>query len=139
MEEFTKKHRESVLYVGCGAGTVAVSWVAYAVFVWAGIDLNVSNALSWICAVSFAFVVNKWVVFRSQSVQKNVLAAEMSLFFLLRILTGAVAIAVFPLLYMVGLDQSFMGVEGFIARVAVSLVEIVLNYLASKFLVFRSA
>ncbi len=131
------KHREGILYLVYGAGTVLVSWATYAVFVRMGIDINISNILSWICAVSFAFVTNKWFVFRCRSLEKVVIAKELSSFFLFRIVTGIIAAVLFPILVHVGLDQSLFGVEALIARIAVSIIEIVLNYVASKFIVFR--
>ena len=132
-----RRYREGLLYLICGAGTVFVSWGTYALFVWMGIDINISNVLSWICGVSFAFVLNKWVVFMSRSLEKAVLVREISSFFFLRILTGVVAIVAFPILYGLGLDQSLFETDGFVAKITVSMIEILLNYFASKFIVFR--
>jgi len=102
-----------------------------------GIDINISNALSWICAVIFAFVLNKWIVFLSRSLEKTVLAKEITSFFFFRIVTGVIAIVCFPILYHLGLNQALFGTDGFMAKVAVSVIEIVLNYFASKLVVFR--
>jgi len=134
-----RKHREGLLYLICGAGTVFVSWGTYALFVWMGIDINISNILSWICGVSFAFVLNKWVVFMSRSLERSVLVKEISSFFFLRIATGVVAIIAFPVLYNLGLNQSLFDTDGLIARITVSMIEILLNYFASKFVVFRKS
>lgn len=131
------KHREGVLYLLCGVLTVLVSWGSYAVFVWSGIELNMSNVLSWICAVSFAFVLNKWFVFESRSLKRAVLAKEVSSFFVLRLLTGIGAALIFPILLEIGLDGAFLGTPGLIARIIVSGIEILLNYVASKFIVFK--
>lgn len=135
--DFWRKHREGLLYLICGAGTVVVSWGTYAIFVWMGIDLNISNALSWICAVVFAFILNKWIVFLSRSVEKVTLAKEISSFFAFRIVTGVIAIVCFPIFYHLGMNQILFGVDGYLAKISVSLIEIVLNYFFSKFIVFR--
>ena len=58
--EFVTKHDEGIRYIVFGVLTVLVSWGTYAGFVFLGIDLAVSNVLSWICAVLFAFVVTGW-------------------------------------------------------------------------------
>lgn len=131
------KHKEGILYLIFGGLTVLVSWATYAVFVQADIGLNISNILSWICAVSFAFVSNKWLVFRHRSLEKKVIVKEIGSFFFFRIVTGAIAIIAFPVLIGLGMDQSLFGVECLIARIAVSMIEIVLNYVASKFVVFK--
>jgi len=131
------KHREGSLYVLFGAFTLIISWASYAIFVWLGIELNISNILSWICAVSFAFIVNKWFVFGSRSLDRTTLIKEIGSFFALRILIGVIAILCFSALLGFGLDQPLFNTDGFIARIITSFIEIVLNYLASKFLVFR--
>ncbi|MDR2698265.1 MAG: GtrA family protein, partial [Candidatus Methanoplasma sp.] len=115
-----REHREGILYLFFGVLTVLVSWGTYALFVFAGIELNISNVLSWICAVTFAYAVNKWFVFRSRSLERTVLAKEVSSFFLLRILTGVAAMLVFPVLLEIGLDQPLLGTPGLIARIIVS-------------------
>lgn len=137
ISDMMTRYREGILYVVCGGFTVLVSWATYALFVWLGLDLNVSNILSWVCGVSFAFVVNKWIVFLSHSTSKTVLTKEISSFFFLRIVTGVIAIVLFPILCDIGLQMSFLGTEGFVAKIIVSVVEIVLNYVASKFVVFN--
>ena len=129
-------HREAFLYVVFGAFTVLVSWASYALFVWMGMELNVSNILSWICAVIFAFVVNKWFVFESRSTETTVVAKELSSFFGARIFTGIVAFVLFPVLLFIGMDGGLFGIDGFPARITTSFVEIVLNWVFSKYLIF---
>ena len=129
-------HREAFLYLVFGAFTVLVSWASYALFVWMGMELNVSNILSWICAVIFAFVVNKWFVFESRSTETTVVAKELSSFFGARIFTGIVAFVLFPVLLFIGMDGGLFGIDGFPARITTSFVEIVLNWVFSKYLIF---
>jgi len=90
-----------------------------------------------LCAVLFAFFVNKYLVFRSIESNSITLGAELAEFFAARIFTGAVAIILFPILLSIGLDFVFFGVPGLFARGVNSAVEIVLNYILSKFVVFR--
>jgi len=131
------KHKEGVLYLFFGGLTTLVCWGAYALLMWIGIDIIVSNILSLIVGVSFAFVVNKWFVFRSRSLERKVLAEEIISFFTLRAVTMVIAAVLFWLLISVGLDQPLLGIVGMVAKIIVSIIEIILNYLASKFIVFR--
>lgn len=131
------RHDEGIRYIAFGILTVLVSWGTYAVFVFLGIDLAVSNILSWICAVLFAFIVNKVFVFRATGSSRMRLGAELVSFFGGRILTGVIAMVLFPGLCAIGLDFVFLGVEGLFARGITSGVEIALNYLISKFVVFN--
>jgi putative flippase GtrA len=136
--DFCNKHKEGLLYVLYGVPTVLVSLGTYALFVWAGIDISISNILSIICSLIFAFVVNKLMVFKSKSLERNVLVKEIVSFFASRALTLIlIRYAGFEILIRCGLNQSVFGVEGAIALAVVTLIEIILNYLLSKFIVFR--
>jgi putative flippase GtrA len=55
-----------------------------------------------------------------------------------RLATGVMEIVGVPLLVYLGLDQKIAGIEGMAAKVLVSIVVIILNYVLSKLLVFRS-
>ena len=138
VEDFCSKHREGILYIVYGGFTVLVSWGTYSLFVLAGIDISISNILSILCSLVFAFVVNKWMVFRSRSLEKDVLIKEIISFFSLRAATiFLIRYLGFEILIRCGLDQSLFGVSGLIALIIVTVVEVVLNYIASKFIVFR--
>ena len=138
-KEFIRQHDEGIRYIIFGVLTVLVSWGTYAVFVFMGIDLAISNILSWICAVLFAFVVNKIYVFRCFGSSNVKLGVEFVSFIGGRIFTGIVAAVLFPALCAIGLDFVFLGVEGLFARGITSGVEIIINYLISKFIVFRKS
>ena len=142
-------HREAILYVFWGAFTTIVTLLSYMLFVQVlHIDPNYSNALSWVCGVVFAFVVNKWLVFESRSTDPRTILRELGFFFSSRIFTGVVAIILFPILNdVVGLGaidinfgflESILGTDGMISKIITSLVEIVLNWVFSKYVVFKS-
>lgn len=135
-EELMTKHREAISYVFWGAFTTLISLGTYAVFVKVGINSSISNILSWFCGVAFAFVTNKLYVFRSVSLEKHTVVREFGLFMSSRIFTGAIAWILFPLLLMIGIDQSFLGFENMWTKIITSLVEIALNWALSKYLVF---
>ncbi len=138
IEELYAKYREPIMYVVMGGLTTVVSWVSY--YLLAGplvLEPNTSNILSWLFAVLFAFVVNKWVVFQSMGRDLRTIARELLAFFSSRIFTGIVAWVLFPVLIMIGADQIFTQTVGMDAKVITSIVEIVLNWVLSKYLVFR--
>ena len=137
IKELWTRYEEAIRYVFFGGLTVLVSWGSYALFVMLGIDPNISNALSWLCAVLFAFVVNKYWVFMSKDSSARKLATEFVQFFGSRVFTGIIAIVLFPALTYIGVDQSMFGIENMLTRLIVSVVEITLNYVFSKYLVFR--
>jgi len=132
-----EKHREGILYIVCGGFTTLLTWLTYAIFVWLGIEINISNILSWTCGILFAFVVNKWIVFNKRSLDKTTVAKEFTSFLGSRIFTGVIAFILFPILFSIGLNQSIYGIDGFLAKIIVSVIEIALNWIFSKYYVFR--
>ena len=92
---------------------------------------------SWVAAVVYAFITNKLFVFESKSMEPGVLLSEGVKFFSARIASGIVEILLPTLLVAVGLSGTLLGLEGGIAKTVVSIVVIVMNYLLSKWLVFR--
>ena len=133
-----KKYREIINYIVFGGCTTLVSWATYALFVGGmGMEILAGKILSWVCAVSFAFVTNKLWVFFSREVDWKTWLREGVEFFASRAATGVVEVLGLPALMKLGLDDPLFGVEGFAANIVVTVVVIILNYIVSKFLVFR--
>lgn len=159
-----EKHREVIMYLIFGVATTAVSLVVYAVCerlflgnaaieslgnsgLWQllvgffGKDLKIaiaiSNAVSWVIAVSFAFIVNKMWVFNSKSWRAGLVAKEAAAFVGGRAVTGVLEIVAVPLLVSFGLNQTLLGYEGLFAKILVLIVIMILNYFISKFMAFR--
>lgn len=102
-------------------------------------QILLSNILSWICAVLFAFITNKLWVFRSKSMKPSVVINEAVKFVSARIATGIFEIVAVPLLVALGLNQSVFGVNGMVAKIVVSIVVVVLNYILSILFVFAKS
>ena len=136
LKELYRKHEEGVLYLFFGGLNIIVNWGSYALLVWLGLEINLSNIISWIIGVSFAFTVNKWFVFKSRILAPMVVLREMGSFFAARIITGAIAIILFPIVYALGMDQTLFGTDGFVAKMFTTLIEVFLNWLFSKYFIF---
>ena len=54
-----------------------------------------------------------------------------------RLLTGIIEMAGVPLLVKLGMDQKIFGVKGMMAKVVVSVLVVILNYVLSKLVIFR--
>lgn len=142
------KFHEFVLYMIFGVGTTVVSWLTYALFTtiiptvsFLGITVDnttTANVLSWICAVVFAFVTNKLWVFDSKSWRPNVALRELWLFVSTRLATGLIEWVGLPILIAVGVNQTILGVEGMVAKILVSVIVVLLNYVFSKLFIFKS-
>jgi uncharacterized membrane protein YfhO/putative flippase GtrA len=131
-------HKEVISYLFWGVMTTLVSWISYSIFVTLMQSVSIANVLSWICAVLFAFVTNKLWVFQSKEWAFRIMIPEFLKFVTARLATGVMEIVGVPLLVYLGLDQKIAGIEGMAAKVLVSIVVIILNYVLSKLLVFRN-
>ena len=136
LREMYRKHEEAILYIFFGCLNVLVNWSSYAFLVWLGLEINLSNIISWVIGVLFAFTVNKWFVFKSRILIPIVVLRELGSFFAARIVTGAIAIILFPIVYALGMDQTMFGTDGFVAKMFTTVIEVFLNWLFSKYLIF---
>ena len=134
------KHKEICNYLIFGVATTLVNWIAYSILI-KGLSMNetVGNAIAVVVAVLFAFITNKIWVFESKQNDFASLVKEAFSFFGSRAITGVVEIIGVPLLQSLGLNQSLFGVKGMWAKISISVIVIILNYVFSKFVVFRQA
>lgn len=143
LKELFIKYKEIILYIIFGGLTTVVSFVSFAVFTKfiqlqseiAGVA--VANILSWICAVTFAFVTNKIWVFESRDKSVKGILSELWKFIAARLLTGALEWFGVPFLVWLGLDGTLFGTYGMLSKVIVSVAVVILNYVFSKIFVFR--
>lgn len=139
--DLVKKHWEIISYLFWGGMTTLVSWGSYSIFVFILGDkewnVAVANVLSWICAVVFAYVTNKLWVFNSKSWNVKVILPELIKFLSARVVTGIFEIVSVPLLVELGLNQTIFGIDGMVAKVLVSVVVVLLNYVFSKLFIFK--
>ena len=148
---FTNTKKEITLYIIFGILTTLVSWGLYILFVnLFSLSVLVSNALSWIGSVCFAFVTNKIWVFDSKSWKIQTLIKESVSFVSSRTVTGVMEIFGVPLLSLIGFDSIFYGIarkigisiklfytEGIYSKAAFAVLVIILNYVFSKIFVFK--
>ena len=132
------KYKQIILYLFFGVTTTVVNWCIYVpLYEILRVDMTLSNAIAWLGAVLYAFITNKLFVFESRSMAGKVLLQEGIKFFGSRAFSGVVEILLPTGLYAIGLNQALFGIEGGVAKALVSVLIIVLNYIFSKFLVFR--
>jgi putative flippase GtrA len=137
VKQLIDKYKEIISYLFWGVMTTVVSWGTYSLFVTVIKSVSVANILSWICAVVFAYVTNKLWVFQSKEWALRTIIPELLKFVTARLATGLLEIVGVPLLVYMGLNQRIAGIEGMAAKVLVSVIVTILNYVLSKLLVFR--
>ncbi len=134
-----EKNKELITYIIFGFLSTLVNWLVYSVLVeLKAFSMTASNAMAWVAAVLFAFVTNKIFVFRSKSKNTALILREVITFFCSRFASGLIEIFLPTFLFSIGLNQSIFGIMGFASKIAVSVIVVILNYITSKFLVFKS-
>ena len=133
MEKSKKKKiwerlREMIAYVVVGVMTTSISLGVYYLFLYAfQVNYQISNVISWISAVTFAFFMNRKFVFRSDgNIPKQIV-----LFFGVRLF----ALAVEQLSLTLAVEVIGFG-KG-ISKIGVQAIVMVVNYTLSKLIVFR--
>ncbi|MCI8299163.1 MAG: GtrA family protein [Lachnospiraceae bacterium] len=148
----TKQKKEVILYIIFGILTTIVSWGMYALLInLFSLSVLVSNTISWICGVTFAFITNKIWVFESKSWKLQTMIKEGTAFVSSRIITGILEIFGVPLLSYAGFDNLFFEIagkigvsmkifytEGIYSKAAFAVLVIILNYVFSKLIVFKN-
>ena len=119
----------SNLLAGEGYETKTLFTVGSFDFLW----IYVSQALAWVAAVIFAYITNKLFVFESSSWKADVIVKEVVSFFSARILSF---ILFEELLFI--LLTGILSINGWIAKVIISVLVIVFNFVASKLVIFRN-
>lgn len=143
-EPFYKAHKEVLLYLFFGGLTTVVSVIFFAIPVRTlhlgsgklfglalDYDVIAANVISWICAVTFAYVTNRIWVFENNAHGFSGVAKECAAFFAGRLFTLIVETI------LLNLCTTALHMNEIAAKIIVSVVTIVLNYIISKLLVFR--
>ncbi|MBE6719279.1 MAG: GtrA family protein [Ruminococcaceae bacterium] len=147
IKELLIKYKEIITYVVFGVLTTLMNWATYAITTrilppatadgLSEFQLGVCQAIAWIAGVLFAFITNKLWVFESKSFAPKVLAREFVSFVAARGVTGLLEVFGLPLLVKIGVNQTVFGIEGMLAKLLVSVIVVILNYVFSKLIVFR--
>ena len=125
------KYREIILYLIFGGLTTVVSFVVYYAILWAGMHYLAAQVISWAAAVAFAFVVNKLFVFEDRDNSPRALLRQIGQFVSVRIASGVLETVLLWLLVDVIL------ISENIAKIPVAVLTVIINYIASKLLIFR--
>ena len=133
------KYREIILYLFFGGCTTLINIVAYYLcYSVAGIPNVPSTCIAWVIAVLFAYLTNKVFVFQSRSFKRDVLIREGLQFFGCRLLTGLLDVAVmFVTVDLLHLLENVIPHYEILWKTVSNIIVIILNYIASKLLIFK--
>jgi len=127
-----KKYEEVIKYLLIGGLTTVLNYIMFALLVnEAKLEMHPSNLIAWGVSVIFAYLTNKLFVFESKSFKIDVLAKEILTF-------GAARVFSFILeevILFIFVDK--LGMEKLIIKLIANIIVIIVNYILSKFIIFK--
>lgn len=134
IKKLFQKYEEIIRYLVVGVLTTLVSLLVYYALVYTvfnpkvAIEMQITNVIAWIVSVTFAYFTNRKYVFKT----KDKVSGKEALGFY----SSRVSTLLLDMLLMYVL-VTLMGLNDKIIKLVVQVVVIVLNYVLSKFMVFK--
>ncbi len=148
IKELLIKYKELLSYLIFGVLTTLVNLASFWLFTKIlGDDFYlVNNAIAWVVGVIFAFVTNKLFVFDSKNWNIKTAGKELVEFVGARLFSfGVEEGGLWLFVDLLGFDEKSITVLGFtitgqiIAKLALAVIVVILNYFFSKFIIFKKS
>ena len=131
LKKILNKYNKIILYLFFGVCTTIVNIISY--YVMAHLlhkSVMFSTVVAWILAVLFAYITNRKWVFDSKANSSKEIFNEIISFFACRLATGVVDwLMMFILVEKIGLND-------IVIKIIANIIVIILNYVASKLIIF---
>lgn len=127
-----KQYREMIMYIIMGIFTTAVNISSFYILVEIlDTDYKTATVIAWILSVLFAYITNKIYVFQQKTSDMRSLMRELTTFFSVRLLSLGIDLGMMILLV------SQFHTNETLAKILDNVVIVAVNYIASKWLVFK--
>lgn len=127
-----RKHYDILAYLFFGVLTTAVNYIVYLpCYNLLHLSASLSNVIAWAVAVAFAYLTNKPFVFKSHDWSAKTVIPELSKFVGSRVLSGALETAI------IFVTVDLLSWNGNVMKLVTSVLVVILNYVASKLIVFK--
>lgn len=127
-----EKYWDILSYLFFGGLTTLVNFIVYFPCEhWLGLPAAVSNMIAWVVAVAFAYLTNKPFVFRSYDWSWKTVGPELTKFVGCRVGSGLLETA------LIFLTVDLLHWNSVVMKVALAVLVVLLNYIGSKWIVFR--
>ena len=132
IKRLVSEHRDILSYLFFGVLTTLVNWlVFFPLYNQLHVDEIAANVVAWVAAVAFAFFTNRRWVFHSGKHGTRAVLAEAAAFTAGRLFSFGVETALLAL----GTKASALDPNP--VKIVVTIVTVILNYIISKFIVFK--
>ena len=127
-----RKHEEVISYLFFGGLTTLVNYIVYLpCYNLLRLSGTLSNVTAWVAAVAFAYLTNKPFVFKSHDWSAKTVIPELTKFVGCRVGSGLAETAI------IFVTVDLLNLNGNIIKLLTSVLVVILNYVASKLVVFR--
>lgn len=128
----TKKYEDILVYLVFGVLTTLVNYAVYLpLYNAAHLSATASNVIAWAVSVAFAYLTNKPFVFRSHDWSARTVLPELMKFVGCRVGSGLLETGI------IFVTVDCLAWNGNVWKLATSVLVVVINYVASKLLVFK--
>lgn len=132
IQHLIKKYWDIVTYLFFGVLTTIVNYIVYLpCYNLMGMSATISNMVAWVVAVTFAYLTNKPFVFKSNDWSAKTVIPELTKFVGCRVGSGVAETLV------LFLAVDLFGWNGNLWKLVTQVMVTVMNYVASKLVVFR--
>jgi len=132
IRDLVQKYYDVLAYLFFGVLTTAVNYIVYLpCYNLLHISAAASNVIAWAFAVAFAYLTNKPFVFKSHDWSAETVIPELGKFVGSRIASGVLETAV------IFITVDLLHWNGNVMKLLTSVLVVILNYIASKLLVFK--
>ena len=127
-----RKYYDILVYLFFGVLTTVVNYIVYLpCYNLLHFSAAVTNVIAWVAAVIFAYLTNKPFVFKSHDWSAATVVPELTKFVGSRIVSGALETAI------IFVTVDLLLLDGNVMKLVTSVLVVILNYVASKLLVFK--
>lgn len=127
-----RKYEDILSYLFFGVLTTVVNYVVYLpCYNILHFSASLSNVIAWVVAVAFAYLTNKPFVFKSHDWSAKTVVPELTKFVGSRVASGALETGI------IFVTVDLLAWNGNVMKLITSVLVVIINYIASKLLVFR--
>lgn len=132
LRELMMRYKSLIFYGIFGVLTTIVNLACYQfLFGYLKVSNITSTVIAWLFAVIFAYITNRRLVFDSKNTGINLIMKELASFMFFRIATGVLDVAIMYVAVDIG------ELHALTMKLLSNVVVIIINYIASKLIIFK--
>ena len=132
IKDIFRRYESILMYLFFGVLTTLANYAVYLpCYNLLGLSATLSNVIAWVGAVAFAYLTNKPFVFKSHDWSAKTVLPELTKFVGCRVGSGLLETVI------IFVTVDLLAWNGNVMKLITSVLVVILNYIASKLVVFR--